>query len=282
MIDNSIFISMISMLGLGITFATLLSAAHLKLKVKEDPQIEAVEAALPGIDCGTCGYSGCHDFAVNVVSGEASIDGCVPGGQDVAIEIAEIMGMELSTGGAKRKAAVVHCGAVDEIKKRLGNYQGINSCRSAEISLGGHLECGFGCLGFGDCERVCPYDAIQMEKGLPIIDIDRCTACGECVRVCPRGIISIEKFKKGVDSLKVACSSQATGAETKKVCSVGCIACGLCEKKAPDGVFSVQENLSQVNYSQLDDNTDFFDDIIALCPTNCIKRVSCKEVNRDA
>lgn len=277
MFDNSLFISMISMLGLGLAFATLLSAAHFKLKVKEDPKVEEVEDALPGIDCGACGYPGCHDYALNVAAGEAPIDECVPGGQDVAKEIAKIMGIELACASSQKKVAVVHCGADGEIKKRLGNYQGIDSCRSAHISMGGHLECQDGCLGFGDCQRACPYGAIQMEKELPIIDIDRCTACGECVKACPRGIISVKEFKKRADFIKVACNSTATGKDTRKVCPVGCIACGICEKKAPKGVFEIVDNLSRINYSKLDEDLQAIEEVIEKCPTSCIKRMPGKE-----
>ena len=43
--------------------------------------------------------------------------------------------------------------------------------------------CAYGCLGYGNCVRGRPVEAITMgENGLPVIDTDLCIACGLCAR----------------------------------------------------------------------------------------------------
>lgn len=43
---------------------------------------------------------------------------------------------------------------------------------------------------------VCPVDAMSIdEKGIVVIDGEKCTGCGECVKACPYGAISIDKDK---------------------------------------------------------------------------------------
>ena len=44
-------------LGLGSLFALILLIASIKLRVVVDPKIEAVQKALPGVDCGGCGFA---------------------------------------------------------------------------------------------------------------------------------------------------------------------------------------------------------------------------------
>ena len=37
----------------------------------------------------------------------------------------------------------------------------------------------------GNCVRHCPYGALAMEDGYPVVDEDLCTGCGRCEYVCP-------------------------------------------------------------------------------------------------
>lgn len=45
------------------------------------------------------------------------------------------------------------------------------------------------CDQCGDCEEVCPTDAIYFEDGVYKIDKDECISCMKCVEVCPRDVI---------------------------------------------------------------------------------------------
>lgn len=269
MFGSIVIISASTMAGLGLLFAGLLGFAHLKLKVEGNKKVTEIEDVLPGLDCGACGYPGCHQLAKNVVEGQAPPDSCVPGGEEVAKKVAELMGLDVSSGPGKMQLAVVHCGAGNEEKQRIGDYQGVKQCRTAEFTTGGDLKCEYGCLGYGDCARACPFDAIEMVDGLPAVDPDKCTACGECVKACPRDIISIEKLDLTGDFVNVACNSNDDGATVRQKCKVGCISCGLCEKVGPDDVFSVEDNLSRMDYSNYDEEADF-EMAIEKCPTGCI------------
>lgn len=48
------------------------------------------------------------------------------------------------------------------------------------------------CIGCGICEESCPFGAIAMDQGIPVIG-DSCTLCGACVENCAVGALSIEK-----------------------------------------------------------------------------------------
>jgi RnfABCDGE-type electron transport complex B subunit len=78
-----------------------------KFKVEVDPREEAVLAALPGNNCGGCGYAGCSGLAAAIAKGEAPVNQCPVGGAPVAAQISEIMGVAAEEG--VRKVAFVMC-----------------------------------------------------------------------------------------------------------------------------------------------------------------------------
>ncbi|MDD4179579.1 MAG: RnfABCDGE type electron transport complex subunit B [Candidatus Margulisbacteria bacterium] len=257
-----IFTAIIVLGILGFIFAGALGLAADYFKVEEDPRLGPIVAILPGTNCGACGSASCHNFAEKLIKGEVQISGCVAGGPGVASALAKVMGVEEPT-AAHKKVAAVHCGAKEGQRKRKANYAGVKSCAAADMVGGGGLMCGYGCLGYGDCYCVCPFDAIRMKDGLPVIDPDKCTSCGKCVDACPRKIISIIPHDFNVI---VACSSRDSGAVTRKNCPVGCIACKICEREAPN-VFKVIDNLAVMDYSRTDADCSA---AIEKCPTKCI------------
>ena len=42
--------------GLGLVAGAVLAVASEKFAVEVDPRVEKIEAALPGVNCGACGY----------------------------------------------------------------------------------------------------------------------------------------------------------------------------------------------------------------------------------
>lgn len=52
------------------------------------------------------------------------------------------------------------------------------------------------CIGCGICEDSCPFAAIQIEGGIPVIG-DNCTLCGACVEACDVGALSIQVAQQG-------------------------------------------------------------------------------------
>ena len=47
----------------GLVLALVLYLVAQKFKVEEDPRIDEVEKAMPGANCGGCGFAGCRAFA---------------------------------------------------------------------------------------------------------------------------------------------------------------------------------------------------------------------------
>ena len=262
--------SILSMAGLSILFAGILAFADKKLKVEEHPKVEAVNKLLPGVNCGACGFLSCHDFAEHIVTDGADPAKCRVISEETREELCEIMGVE--GGEVFPTIALVHCAAEEEHKEPVADYNGVKTCNAAALDFGAGMQCEYGCMGFGDCKDVCPFDAIVVEKGLPRIDIKKCTGCGNCVEACPRHIISVQekKFKK---LFYVACNSKDTILRTRQVCKVGCMACGVCVKAEPKkGYFKVVDNLSIPDYSKQKDQKKV-GEIAGKCPTKAIKEV---------
>ncbi|MFH1387644.1 MAG: RnfABCDGE type electron transport complex subunit B [bacterium] len=257
-----LIITSIIVLGMmGLIFAGLLGFAARYYRVEEDPRVASIMAILPGANCGACGVAGCHTFADKVSKGEIAVSGCLVGGMDVAKKIAAIMGEEGFE--VHKKVAVVHCGAKKDQKKKKANYIGVKTCIGASLIDNGGLLCSYGCMGYGDCACICPFNAIKMVDGLPVIDPEKCTACGKCIKNCPKKIIALKPYDfKAV----VACSSRDRGAETRKNCPVGCIACKICEKAVPE-VFKVTDNLAVIDHDKKGIDCSA---AIEKCPTKCI------------
>lgn len=250
---------------LGFIFAALLALAADYFRVEEDERVAAIAAILPGSNCGACGSAGCHDFAVKLIKGEVAVSGCLAGGPEIAKKLAGVMGVAQPQ-GLQKLIASVHCGATEAQRTKKANYSGVETCTAADFINDGGLNCSYGCLGYGDCFCACPFDAIRMENGLPVILKEKCTACGKCTAACPRKIISLRPFANPV---VVACNSNDSGAYVRKICPVGCIACKICEKEVP-AVFKVVDNLAVMDYAKksVDCST-----AIAKCPTKCIIRI---------
>ena len=238
-----------TMLALALFMAFVLGWANEAFHVDVDPKVEAVNEALPGANCGGCGYVGCNEYAEAVVAGQIPPDKCTVGGASCAAALANILGIELGESYPYRPA--VHCGATYEQRLKRHEYRGEQTCRTANL-IAGVQGCTYGCMGFGDCTRACAFDAIHIIDGGATVDYDACVGCGACERACPRHIISMVPFKSE-QMLIVACSNQDFGKDVKAVCQVGCIGCRGCAKRSE--LFEVTDNVARINYDKYDPET---------------------------
>ncbi len=230
-------------IGLGLGFF------REKFKVERDPKVDRIRAALPGANCGACGFPGCDAYADAVFKGEAAPDKCTSGGKKTAEELALILGVTVD---AEDKVAVLMCQGTRDKAPEKGEYVGIRTCAAAKLSAGGTKLCAWGCLGFGDCECACPFDAIHVgPDGIPHVDYEKCTGCGQCVKACPQRILTlVPKSRKGAVAL---CSNRnVIKAMVRKTCTVGCFKCELCVKSCPQKAIRMENGTPVVDYSLCD------------------------------
>ncbi len=227
----------------GIFVGLFLGVAGLKFKVEVDEREEAVLKALPGNNCGGCGFAGCSGLASAIAKGEAPVNACPVGGEQVGKQIAAIMGVQAEA--AERQVAFVHCQGDCEKAGTDYEYTGVKDCRMmAFVPGGGPKSCSSGCLGFGSCVAACPFDAIHVVDGVAVVDREKCKACGKCVAACPKNLISLIPYKARTE---VACKSADKGPATMAACKAGCIGCGICVKNCPAQAVKVTEFHAEID-----------------------------------
>lgn len=267
--DSLILYNLLVLTGIGLISAIVLYMVSKKFYVEENPQIDEVEAYLPGANCGACGYAGCHDFAVNCV--RADEDGfaklhCPVGGAKVMCKVSAVLGR--SAVEKDPTVAVLKCNGTCEKAPSKIQFDGVNSCRiAAKISVG-RTGCPNGCLRFGDCAKICQFDALHIDAvlGIPVVDENKCTSCGACVNICPRHLFEIRPKGKDGKRVYVACSNTQKGAQARKNCSAACIGCMKCTKISPE--IKVENNLS--NIPTTIDVEKFGAELANACPTGAI------------
>ena len=143
-----------------------LSYAWRSLPADSNELVSKVDELLPQTQCAQCGYQGCRPYAEAIVSGDAQINLCPPGGDDTVGRLATLLGTDrlpLAKQPELKRAVAV----IDE-------------------SL---------CIGCMHCRNACPVDAIVGAHQLmhTIIE-DECTGCELCIAPCPVDCISMRSL----------------------------------------------------------------------------------------
>ena len=133
--------------------------------------VDAVDALLPQVQCGRCGYDACRPYAQALVRGDADLNRCPPGGDATIAALARILGRPV-------RALDPACGAS-------------GSRETAIIDEGA-------CIGCTVCIRACPVDAIiGARKWMHTVLESECTGCGLCVEPCPVDCIAMAPARTG-------------------------------------------------------------------------------------
>lgn len=222
-----------------------LVATGKKFYVEVDERETAVRAALPGNNCGGCGYAGCDAVAAAIVSGEAKANVCPVCNEEAVQKISGIMGVDAAE--TVKTAAFVKCAGTCKNTSEKCNYVGIRDCRAAALSGISVWECDYGCYGFGSCVNACAFDAIHIEDGVAVVDQEKCAGCGRCAAECPKNLIELVRVDR---KLAVRCSSHDRGPQVKSVCSAGCIGCMLCVRQCEHDAIHVENNLAHIDYEK--------------------------------
>ena len=229
----------------GAVFGLILAIASRVFAVHVDERLEPITEALPGANCGGCGYSGCVGYARAIIEDGVALNLCASGGNEAAATIAAIMGVEPQI--VERKVALVKCRGGD-LMLRKADYEGIQDCAAAmKVAGDGPTFCSYGCLGFGNCVAQCKFDAIHIVNGAARVDPEKCVGCMMCAATCPRHIIVPVPVHQDV---VVACSSHERGATLRKYCQIGCLGCHICEKACQHDAIHVTDNLAAIDYDK--------------------------------
>lgn len=244
------FVEIITAVGIvcaiSLVIGIVLGIAEKVFHVDVDEKEVAIREALPGSNCGGCGFAGCDAMAEAIASGKAPATGCPVGGKPVAEKIASILGQEV--GDMERMVAYVKCDGNSDKRAKDYNYIGVDSCLYASLMPGSSpYSCKYGCLGYGSCAKVCPQRAIRIINNKAVVDEELCIACGKCIKTCPHDLIELVPAGS---RYRVQCSSHVKGKDVRDACTSGCISCGICQKKCPSGAITVVDNIAKIDYSK--------------------------------
>ena len=165
------------MVFLGIVLGAVVGYASIRFKVEGNPLVEKVEATLPQTQCGQCGYAGCRPYAEAVAAGKAEPNQCVPGGDNVAKNLADLLGVEF---------------------KPVDGDQG-SGPKPKQVAFIDESTC----VGCTACIKACPVDCIiGASKLMHTVVASQCTGCELCVPACPVDCIDMLPVQENIANWK--------------------------------------------------------------------------------
>ncbi len=253
--------AILSLGSVALVAALILGWASRKFAVVVDKRETEIVAILPGANCGACGFAGCASYAAAIVAGQAALNRCCLGGNDMIVRIAEVMHMDAHPPLPQK--ALVLCRGDNRATTLKYRYLGLRDCNAAELLADGPKQCPDGCLGLGSCAATCPFGAIEITADeLAVVHHERCVGCGRCAAACPRQVIALVPITAMVH---VLCRSHDKGAQVRRYCDNGCLGCGLCKKAVPEA-YVVERFLARVDY----DHAEQAAQAVPVCPNHCI------------
>ena len=240
---NPILLSVLIVSAIGLLAGLGLAVASIVMAVPVDEKAEALEAVLPGANCGACGFSGCAGYAKALSEGKTRETAlCAPGGNAAAKEIAAILG--LSAGNVIPMAATVLCRGNNTNTGKKFEYAGVQSCKMAAQLFGGSSTCSYGCLGYGDCAEACPMTPSNLR--------------GRCAGG-PAPVPRLQAMRSHLPQAAhyadapareegcVMCHNMDKGGPARKACKAACIGCMRCVKACEYGAVTVKNNLAVID-----------------------------------
>ncbi len=161
----------LAFVALATFFGLVLGLAAVVFKVESSPVIDQIDALLPQTQCGQCSFAGCRPYAEAIAAGEAQINLCPPGGENLVQSLADLLDVE-----------VIPLGDNDD-----DLFQGPIVAVIIEDT----------CIGCTLCIQACPVDAILgAAKQMHTVIESECTGCELCVPPCPVDCIEMIPVKQ--------------------------------------------------------------------------------------
>ena len=162
----SLWIAIGTVSALALIFGIVLGFAARRFQVEEDPIVEQVDELLPQSQCGQCGYPGCRPYAEAVANSSEKINKCAPGGEQVMLKLADLLGVEPQPLDGDEDIA--------HPQRKVAFIDESN------------------CIGCTKYIQACPVDAIVgATRALHTVLPDLCTGCDLCVAPCPTDCIEM-------------------------------------------------------------------------------------------
>ena len=256
---------------LGLFFGFALAAVAMRFQVPSNPLVDRVRDRLPSANCGACGFAGCQAYAEAVVERtDVGANLCTPGRGPVAQALAELTGKEM--GKVQDRVVVMRCTGTSAYARAEAEYVGVSTCAAASLVFGGPKACKNGCLGLGDCVRVCPFDALHLgEEGIVVVDPENCTGCGLCVPACPKDLF---EFYPRVHRIELSCVAKEKQAIVRATCLVGCTLCRKCVAKCPAEAIAWDGRTILIDHEKcLAYGPSCAEVCVDICPSNILHRL---------
>jgi len=159
---TSIITAILIVTGIALAAGLLLGIASRRMPGDPEQIIDQVNDLLPQTQCAQCGYPGCRPYAQAIVSDDAAINLCPPGGDDTVQRLATLLGQDPVP--LAEAATVASIARIDESQ----------------------------CIGCTHCRDACPVDAITgAHQFMHTVIAKECTGCELCVAPCPVDCISM-------------------------------------------------------------------------------------------